>query len=110
MNKLTFEDLQAATIARTALWEPNGGTSLEFRGLELGGETGELQNKLKKYARFKLGMRGGADNLNEVAEELADVIISATVLANHLGMNVEQAVRMKFNLTSVNNNLPVYLS
>jgi len=102
---LTFIEVAIAVRNRTHEWEPDGGMSLEYRGLELAGEAGEACNQLKKLIRAQIGMVGGETSLEPTAEELADTIISSVGIANHLGIDIAQAVRNKFNKTTAKNNL-----
>lgn len=85
------------------------GGRLEFSAIELGGETGELLNKIKKYLRFKAGMVGGEDNLEDVADELGDVAICCSLLAIQLGISLGDVTARKFNKTSEKHGFPVTL-
>lgn len=107
-SSLTISELQAAVAERTAIWQPNG-ASLEYRGLEFGGEAGEAQNAIKKLCRLRYGFAGGVDTTELIAEELADTIISAQTIANDLGIDMAEAVRAKFNKTSDEKGIPVYI-
>ncbi len=108
MTSLLFQELEQACRDRTAIWQPDG-VSLEYRGLELGGEAGEAQNAIKKLCRLRMGIVGGLDNLEHIGEELADTIMSAQAIANDLGINLSDAIRAKFNKTSHEKGIPVYL-
>lgn len=75
------------------------------RGNELAGEVGELCNVLKKLLRLSKSPlpHDSAKLLQLIAharEELADVFISADLIGAQLGIDVEEAVRSKFNATS----------
>lgn len=67
---------------------------------EMAGECGEACNKVKKRRR------GENVPLQEVADELADTVIAADLLAIRLGIDLGEAVRVKFNATSLKNGLP----
>ena len=69
----------------------------------LAGETGEAANFIKKQLRDKV------DNKIEIAKELADVVLYADLLANHLGINLGEAVREKFNEVSKKKNSNILL-
>lgn len=101
--------LRRANIARDAVWDPEHKITIAFRGLELGGEVGELQNLLKKVARLEMGLRGSRADMGAIAQELADVIICTDLIAMHLDINLETEVREKFNATSDKYNLEVRL-
>lgn len=106
---LNFEDLRKANTTRAEEWGgPNNGTTegrlidLLFRSNEIGGEAGELQNIVKKYARTQLGMPGGCDDfvIRAIADEIADTIVCCDRLAELLDIDTGEAVRDKFNKTS----------
>jgi len=63
-------------------------------GCALAGETGELCNLLKKLRR------GDQVDMEDVADELADVICYADLTATRLGIDLAEAVRRKFNRVS----------
>ncbi len=105
---ITFAILSAACAARTAIWQPNG-VSLEYRGMELGGEAGEAMNAMKKLVRLRMGIAGGLDTMELIGEELADTIMSSQAIANDLGIDLDLAIRKKFNKTSREKNIPVFL-
>lgn len=124
MNQLTLEQLQRATADRGTLW---GSPGLQFRGLELSGESielleawslleakvrdvaihsGKTVEALKKVVRFQNGMAGGSDDLTKLKEELGDTVISCALLANELGLDLGEIVSAKFNETSRKYNFP----
>lgn len=102
-----FETLRNASLMRQTYWDRDHKISLEYRGLELGGEAGEAQNKLKKLVREALKLRGSRSSVAEVAEELADVIIVVDLIAGMLNIDLWPEVVSKFNKTSQENDLPV---
>jgi len=91
---LTFKQLRAANTDRLwgihhdDKWSPNDWA------VATAGELGEALNKLKKLRR--------GENIpgREVAEELADTVIYLDLLAASLGIDLEDAVRLKFNKVS----------
>ena len=97
---MTFEDLRKSNCARHREWARGESLPLSFRGLELGGEAGEACNEIKKIERIRLGLAGGKEDLQALANELADVIICADLIAMDLGIDLGEAVRNKFNQTS----------
>ena len=80
-------------------------TSNEFAIIEMAGEAGEVCNAYKKYMRHEYGMAGGEASLEPIAEEVADVIISAVLVAMKLGINLDETIKNKFNKTSEKNGL-----
>ena len=122
MNQLTIADIQRATKERGKQW---GSPGLQFRGLELGGETGEMTeailqitNRLyelgleasksvgkaleamKKIVRFQNNMAGGTEDTAALEDEMGDVVICVALLANELGLDLGAIVERKFNKTS----------
>ena len=93
-------DLRAANLARQAEWDTDGQITLSYRGNELAGEVGEACNVIKKLERERMGIAGSRANLADLAEELADVIICADLIAMQLGIDLNRAVAEKFNKTS----------
>jgi NTP pyrophosphatase (non-canonical NTP hydrolase) len=93
-------DLRAANLARQAEWDTDGQITLSYRGNELAGEVGEACNIIKKLERERMGIAGSRSTLADLAEELADVIICADLIAMQLGIDLNRAVAEKFNKTS----------
>jgi len=93
-------DLRAANLARQAEWDTDGQITLSYRGNELAGEVGEACNIIKKLERERMGIAGSRATLADLAEELADVIICADLIAMQLGIDLNRAVAEKFNKTS----------
>lgn len=98
---LSFAQLKHANILRQAEWDVGPEKiSLSFRGNEIAGELGEACNVIKKLERERLGLKGSTDTVEHLAEELADVIICADLIATAVGINLDEAVVKKFNATS----------
>jgi NTP pyrophosphatase (non-canonical NTP hydrolase) len=95
-----FHALREANIARNKEWNPNNSITLTYRATEFAGEAGEACNEIKKLERERLGIAGSRTTLAKLAEELADVIICADLIAMHEGIDLDAAVRAKFNATS----------
>lgn len=100
-----FDTLREANEHRQREWDRDNKITLAFRGNELGGECGEAQNVIKKLERERLGIRGSRATLDDLADELADVVICADLIAMQVGIDLKEAVRRKFNRTSEANNL-----
>lgn len=107
---LTIAALQRAHVERQEEWCPDQKPDLSFRGNELGGECGEAQNVIKKLERERHGWRGSRDTVEHLAEELADVIHCAVLVAITAGIEIEPAVVAKFNSTSEKNGLSTVLA
>ena len=99
-DPLAFSTLRAANEVRQQEWDPSDAITMAFRGNELAGEVGEACNVIKKLERERLGLRGSRASIAMLAEELADVLICADLIAMQAGIDLGAAVRAKFNATS----------
>jgi NTP pyrophosphatase (non-canonical NTP hydrolase) len=95
-----LEALRAANATREAEWDPESAITLAYRGNELAGEVGEACNVIKKLERERIGIRGSRATTEQLAEELADVVICVDLIAMRVGLDLAHAVRAKFNQTS----------
>ena len=100
-----FQELKNALTTRKAEWFKDNpdrleSPSLSFRAMELGGEAGEVLNECKKLERTRLGMVGGKTDTSDLADELGDLIITAQLVASKADIDLDEAVRCKFNKTS----------
>ena len=98
-DPLAFSTLRAANEVRQQEWDPSDAITMAFRGNELAGEVGAC-NVIKKLERERLGLRGSRASIAMLAEELADVLICADLIAMQAGIDLGAAVRAKFNATS----------
>lgn len=105
-----FTKLRDANISRQREWDAGNQITLAYRGNELAGEVGEACNIIKKIERMRMGIRGSRATAEQLAEELADVVICADLIAMDAGIDLEEAVRTKFNATSEKNDLITRLS
>jgi NTP pyrophosphatase (non-canonical NTP hydrolase) len=108
---MRLSTLRAANVLRQKEWNAGseGQTTLSYSGNELAGEVGEACNVIKKLERERLGRRGSRATLQDLADELADVLICVDLVALKAGINMETAVREKFNATSAKYGLNVFL-
>jgi len=97
---LSFSKLRRSNIERQHEWDSDDKISLSYRGNELAGETGEACNIIKKIERERLGIKGSRATKDQLAEELADIVICTDLIAMHEGIDLAKAVREKFNTTS----------
>ena len=96
----SFATLREANHARQIEWDKGNKISLSYRGNEMAGECGEACNVIKKLERERLGIRGSRATVDELASELADVIICADLIAMMEGIDLDAAIAAKFNATS----------
>lgn len=93
--------LREANQLRQREWDVGNQITLAYRGNELAGEAGEACNVIKKIERERLGIRGSRATVADLADELADVVICADLIAMHEGIDLlNDAVPRKFNATS----------
>jgi len=104
-----IKQLQEAAFERDKEWDPKGVLDLPFRAVELAGEVGEACNIVKKLEREYRGLRGTRSSREALAEELGDVVICVALLANCVQIDLEQAVKDKFNASSTKMGLSVFL-
>lgn len=83
-----MQRLRRASVARQLEWDPDRKITLAYRGCELGGEAGEACNVLKKLERERLGLVGSHSSVLQAADELADVVICADLIAASVGLNI----------------------
>jgi NTP pyrophosphatase (non-canonical NTP hydrolase) len=115
---LDFKQLRKTNVRRCVrvFQQPlNDWTLLEWAGA-LCGEAGEAANVAKKIRRLttsgkvKAWHRGrSAELLEALADEVADVVIYADLLLAAAGADLGEAVRRKFNKTSVERGTRVRL-
>lgn len=97
---LSFEELRRANVTRSAevfhalsTWSPAEWSNA------MAGEAGEACNVTKKMLRGDYAVTS-VDPVPILAEELADVLIYADLLAARCGIDLGEAVRRKFNAVS----------
>jgi len=97
---MSLAALRLANDFRQQEWDEDNQIDLAYRGNELAGEVGEACNIIKKMERERMGIRGSRATREQLAEELADVVICVDLIAMSAGIDLEEAVREKFNATS----------
>lgn len=73
-------DLRSANAVRHVEWSNGTGDGALFYAIEFFGEAGEALNVVKKLERERMGMVGSRATVNDLAEELADVVICIDLL------------------------------
>ena len=84
---VNFPFLRAANVARQQEWDPSNVVDFSWRCNELAGEAGEVCNILKKLHREKHGLPGSRAVKDDLAEELADVVICVDLVAMTAGID-----------------------
>lgn len=92
--------LREANLVRAKEWAGAVQLDLSFAGNELAGEVGEACNIIKKLERQRMGIKSSPATVDDLREELADVIICVDLIAMRFGLDMNQAVKDKFNKTS----------
>jgi NTP pyrophosphatase (non-canonical NTP hydrolase) len=106
---MDLHKLRIANLNRSAEWNQGKELSLAFRGNEMAGECGEACNVIKKLERAALGMRGSRATVDDLASELADVLICVDLIAMECGIDLRLALERTFNSTSDKHRLETYL-
>ena len=126
--------LRQANQIRQKEWSGSDKADTAFRTIEIGGEFGELSEAIgshlinsmmavevsgragkvmeaiKKQLRDQRGIQGNKADLEDVKEELGDCVIVLDLLAGNLGIDLEKAVKDKFNKTSRKYNLKTMIA
>lgn len=115
---LTFAYAQAISIARSNRWHQGhlDAWSVADWAVAMAGEAGEVCNAVKKLRRVEDGLANENDPGRRIetveaahaaiAEELADTVLYAILLAARINVDLGQAVAAKFNKTSERYGFP----
>lgn len=123
---ISFDELRIANECRQREWDPNDQITGTFRGNETAGELGEAleqavgllmmsitmgraANIIKKLEREAMGLRGSRATKEDLAKELADLVICADLIAMKYNIELGVEVREKFNNTSRERGLSVFI-
>lgn len=111
---IDYERLRAANQERQAEWKNSDKADIAFRALEVADEAGELAGAVKKLLRAQYCITGSIMDVDDVAAEIGDTVISLDLLAgdlniplvpsNHLYQNSTPA-SLALSLDSVIGNL-----
>jgi NTP pyrophosphatase (non-canonical NTP hydrolase) len=111
---LTFTELRTANLARSARWHPKGIRSWSASDwlVAVLGELGELASLLKMRNRERDGLVGNkfSPTGQQIADEIADVLVYLDLLAATQEVDLAVAVTTKFNEVSQRNNFPEQLT
>lgn len=111
---LTFAELAAANASRCAIWHPGGldEWSVADWAVAMAGEAGEVCNAVKKLRRVEgdtVGANGPTTReaaIEAIAQEIADTAIYLDLLAQRIGIRLEDCVVAKFNKVSEREGFP----
>lgn len=92
--------LRATNKARQLEWLKGREFPAWLRAIELVGEAGEAANIVKKLERARLGFGGSRATVQHLADELADTIIAADLVAMDYNIDLRLVIPSKFNETS----------
>jgi NTP pyrophosphatase (non-canonical NTP hydrolase) len=95
-----LKQLRTAQDARQKQWDPGVKLDLAYFGNAAAGEMGEACNIIKKLERDRHGLPGSRATVGQLADELADVIIYLDLIAAKTGIDLETAIKNKFNKDS----------
>lgn len=112
---MTFlQRLRTVNTSRCARW--HGPDSEPWTGADwsnaMCGEAGEAANVVKKIRRIETRTVRSISPMQmqrlvrDLADEIADTIIYADLLANHYGIDLEEAIVSKYNAVSVREGFP----
>lgn len=110
MTDLSFARFVEVSVARAKRWHSGfpdcGGWSGADWSNALVGEAGEAANVVKKLRRRELGLAGGEDATDRLADEIGDVLEYAVLLAAYYGIDPAEAAISKFNRVSERHGFP----
>lgn len=115
---MNFEEFRIANAFRQRRW--HGGGAAEWSVVDWSnasaGEMGEACNAVKKLRRLELKMQQHAGDKpvpetmdaarQAVAKEIGDTVTYLDLLAQHLGLRLEDCVRKAFNQVSEREGFP----
>ena len=108
-----LDELRIINAKRLERW--HGPNTEPWLGVDwsnaMGGECGEAQNVVKKLRRLETGTRAQdqpsfPELQKKLADEIADTIIYADLLASYYGIDLIEAIIRKFNFVSIREGFP----
>ena len=117
---LTFEEFASTNMSRCIRWHNPQEWTISDWAVAMAGEAGEVCNAVKKLNRVDGELRSpnGYHNnpknrteaIDEIGKEIADTVIYCDLLAQRLGLNLNELVAKKFNETSEKYGFPERLA
>ena len=115
--ELSFDALRRVNVARCRRWHPGFSSGADaWSGADwsnaMCGEAGEAANVVKKLRRIETDAAPGPDDpgagqlVQMLADEIADTVIYADLLAAYYGIDLAAAVVGKFNRISARQGFP----
>ncbi|HSX53141.1 MAG TPA: nucleoside triphosphate pyrophosphohydrolase family protein [Patescibacteria group bacterium] len=89
---MTFDEYQKKALT-TAVINPDPLMDKTIWAMGVAGEAGEVVEKWKKIVAYKDG-KVSSEDLAELKKELGDVVWYIAVLANSLGLTLEEVMRL----------------
>ena len=106
-DEMTFKEVSEINRSRCLEWHPNGidDWSPTDWACAMAGEAGEVCNAIKKLRRLQDDIPDSREKMPEehiraIAMEIGDTFLYLDLLAQRLGINMEEAVRDTFNRVS----------
>jgi NTP pyrophosphatase (non-canonical NTP hydrolase) len=106
----TFEEISQINRDRSKQWHSTGSAgesnwSVSDWGVAMAGEAGEVCDAIKKLNRRRDGITMGVTRSQEeltidIGKEIADTFLYLDLLAERLGLNMEDCIVQKFNEVS----------
>jgi NTP pyrophosphatase (non-canonical NTP hydrolase) len=109
MTEDFLQRLRQATVRRCKEWRTPT-DDLGYLTVDFVGEVSELALTIKKLLRERHGMVGSRATMQDVADQVSDVMASLDQLCHHLGIDIEEVTRDKFNRMSERYNLQTRLT
>lgn len=116
MADLTFEHFRNTNLERALLWHKGGlqEWSVAEWTVAMAGEAGEVCDAVKKLRRIECAVasnntrqpENATDALLNIAKEIGDTAVYLDLLAQRLGLKLEDCVRSTFNRISEREGMP----
>jgi NTP pyrophosphatase (non-canonical NTP hydrolase) len=112
MDALTFKALAEVNITRCRRWHDPLAWAPSMWACAAAGEMGEACNAIKKLHRHDEGIQQNATSpdrarlIQNCATEIGDTVVYLDLLAQRLGLSLEDCVRDTFNRISMREEFP----
>lgn len=115
-KELTFAHFRAVNHERALLWHKGGleEWSVADWAVATAGECGEICDAVKKLRRIECSVESkntrqpenAVDAILDIAKEIGDTAVYLDLLAQRLGLNLEDCIRNTFNRISEREGMP----